>query len=126
MVNNSASEISQGATTSHNSENRNGLLQRMWKARTSYIMVGVFFVPFLIFSVFPILASAYISLTDYSGSPTQETNFLGIENFRELLAIEIILLCPGVFDEDTGEVLFSVWAQPGNRSRSRGRNCRWQ
>ena len=91
-----------GTSTRHN---RNNLLDNIWKARISYLMLSVFFVPFLIFSVYPILASAYISLTDYSGSPNQEVSFLGLQNFSELLSLELITV-PRRVDEDTGEVLF--------------------
>lgn len=82
------------------------LLRRIWKSRMSYIMLLAFFVPFIIFSLYPIASSAYLSMTDYTGSPNKETNFLGIDNFRELLSFEIKTL-PRMVDEDTGDLMFN-------------------
>ncbi|MEP7291193.1 MAG: sugar ABC transporter permease [Chloroflexota bacterium] len=81
------------------------LWQRLWKSRTSYLMLLVFFVPFTIFSIYPIINSAYLSMTDYSGSPNKPLEFLGTANFGDLLRLEVITL-PRSIDEETGEVLF--------------------
>jgi multiple sugar transport system permease protein len=68
-------------------------------------MLTFFFVPFFIFGIYPITQSAYFSLTDYSGSPTAPVNFLGLENFLELLRIEIVEL-PRLVDEDSSERIY--------------------
>ena len=82
-----------------------GLLHDMWRARISYFMLLFFFVPFFVFGIYPIANSAYFSVTDYTGSPTEPVNFLGLENFRELLSIEIVDL-PRLVDEATGELIY--------------------
>ena len=82
-----------------------GLLHDIWRSRISYFMLTFFFVPFFIFDIYPIANSAYFSLTDYSGSPTEPVNFLGPQNFLELLSIEIVEL-PRLIDEDSGELIY--------------------
>ncbi len=82
-----------------------GLLHDMWKARISYFMLLFFFVPFFVFGIYPIANSAYFSVTDYTGSPTEPVNFLGLENFRELLSFEIVDL-PRLVDAATGELIY--------------------
>lgn len=80
------------------------LLQRIWKARISYLMLLVFFVPFIIFGLYPVARSAALSTTDYSGSPTKEINNLGAQNFQELLSLTVTTL-PRLTDETTGEIM---------------------
>ncbi len=82
-----------------------GILHDIWRARISYFMLTFFFVPFFIFGIYPIANSAYFSLTDYSGSPTEPVNFLGPQNFLELLSIEIVEL-PRQVDKDSGELIY--------------------
>lgn len=84
---------------------RKPLWRRMWKSRLSYIMLLPFFIPFIIFAVIPMVSSIVLSLTDYSGVRTQEINFIGLDNFTDLLSIEIKHL-PRMVDENTGESLF--------------------
>lgn len=80
------------------------LFQRIWKARVSYLMLMVFFVPFVIFGLYPVASSAVLSTTDYSGSPTKAVNNLGAQNFQELLSLQLITL-PRLTDETTGEIM---------------------
>jgi|GEM_PF-5597888 len=51
------------------------LAYEMWRARVSYALLSIFFIPFLIFVVYPIFSSGYLSLTNYTGSPNAETEF---------------------------------------------------
>jgi multiple sugar transport system permease protein len=83
----------------------NSLLRRLWRARVSYAMLLVFFIPFIIFQVYQIARSAYLSLTDYSGSPNKPINYIGLENFKDLMSIQLVVL-PRLTDTKTGEVMF--------------------
>lgn len=86
-------------------DKRRNLLYDIWRSRTSYLMLLVFMLPFIVFRVYPIISSAYLSLTDYSGSPNATTEFLGLENFENLLSIQIKEQ-PRRIDEATGELMF--------------------
>ncbi len=68
-------------------------------------MLLLFLVPFAIFQLYPIASSAYLSLTDYSGSPNKPLNYVGTENFKDLMSIQIVTL-PRLFDEGSGEEMF--------------------
>lgn len=76
-----------------------------WKARTSYLMLALFMIPFTVFAIYPIARSAYLSLTNYTGTPNVKTEFLGTQNYRDLLSLQIKSL-PRRIDEETGEFLF--------------------
>jgi len=80
-------------------------MHRLWKARTSYVMLLAFFIPFVVFTILPLVASAYLSMTDYSGARTQEITFIGLDNFQELLGFEIAYAERRV-DEETGELMY--------------------
>lgn len=95
----------QSPTQTFNPLQERPLWQRMWRARVSYIMLLAFFIPFIIFHLYPIASSAYLSLTDYTGSPTAEIEFLALENFQELISFEIRSL-PRLLDEDSGEIMY--------------------
>ena len=47
----------------------------------------------------------YLSLTDYNGSPTQPTNYVGTDNFAELMSIQLLTL-PRLTDTESGEEMF--------------------
>jgi len=81
------------------------LIQRIWEARISYFMLLAFFIPFIMFIILPMVASAYLAMTDYSGARTQEIEFVGLENFRELLSFELEQVDRRV-DAETGEIMF--------------------
>ncbi len=78
---------------------------RIWRARVSYLMLLLFFVPFAIFQLYPLASSAYLSLTDYTGSPTKPTNYVGTLNFQELMSIQLVTL-PRLTDDASGEEVF--------------------
>ncbi len=80
-------------------------LRRIWNTRESYLILLIFFIPFIVFRLYPIVSSAYLSLTNYSGSPNAKVEFLGLENYKKLLSLQIKEL-PRRFDEDTGEEMF--------------------
>jgi multiple sugar transport system permease protein len=79
------------------------LLQAIVKHRVSYFLLLPFLIPFLIFVVYPIGASAYLSLTEFKG--TTAPSFIAFENFRELLSIEFKML-PQAIDKASGEAMF--------------------
>lgn len=80
------------------------LFHQIWKRRTSYFLLAPFLVLFLIFVVFPIGASAYLSLTEFKG--TKPPVYKGFdENFGALLALDLKELTLAV-DKTTGEQLY--------------------
>lgn len=54
---------------------------RRWA--TSYLMLAPFLILFVGFTLLPIAQSLYLSMTDYNG--IRDPNFVGLENFRDLL-----------------------------------------
>lgn len=105
MATQSAVGESSQASLSRRKDSQKPIWLRLWRARTSYFLLLIFFVPFTVFQLYPIVRSAYLSMTDYTGSPTQKTNFLGLDNFKELLSVEIKTL-PRLVNEDTGEFMY--------------------
>lgn len=85
--------------------NRGGLGRQLWRSRTSYFLLLAFFIPFVIFQLIPIGISAVLSFTDYSGSPVNPPQFIGAQNFQQLLSLEIQTI-PRQLDEATGEQMF--------------------
>lgn len=81
------------------------LTERIWEARLSYAMLLPFFIPFIIFGVIPMVASLYLAFTDYAGSRNRPFDFVGLENFTELVSLEI-KHTPRMIDDETGAVLF--------------------
>ena len=77
----------------------------MWRARISYLMLLPFLIPFVVFIIIPAVNSAYLSLTEYSGSPTAPPEYVGTANFIDLLSLEIVEQ-PLLIDEETGEAMF--------------------
>jgi multiple sugar transport system permease protein len=75
-----------------------GFWAQVVKHRISYILI-----PFLVFVVFPILASAVLSMTEYKG--TTPPQFTGLGNFRQLLSLDVETL-PQAVDKASGELLF--------------------
>lgn len=62
------------------------LLFQFWKARTSYLLLLPFLIPFIVFVIIPIGSSAYLSLTEFTG--TKAPNYIGFKNFQDLLGLE--------------------------------------
>lgn len=81
------------------------LPRRIWRARLSYLMLLPFLIPFIVFIIIPAVNSAYLSLTEYSGSPTTPPEYVGTANFIDLLSLEIVEQ-PRLYDEETGEPMF--------------------
>ena len=62
---------------------KNGLLQRIWKNRIIYLFISPFFILFLIFGLFPILWSFYLTFHEWNGlSPMTP---IGFGNYTALL-----------------------------------------
>lgn len=83
---------------------RRSIFEQMWRARTSYLMLAPFLVPFLIFVVIPVISSAYLSLTEFAGAQ-KPPNFIGFQNYANLLSIHVMEY-PRLLDETTGEEVF--------------------
>jgi multiple sugar transport system permease protein len=84
---------------------RKGFLWQVWKGRTSYLMLLPFLIPFIVFVVIPIGGSAYLSMTKYRAIAQNPPEYIGFDNYRELLSVEIKEY-PWLYDEDTGEAMF--------------------
>ena len=59
---------------------RSSLAQRLWHGRWGLLFVAPFFLLFVVFSVFPIGFSSWLSFQDWNGVPGREV-FVGFENF---------------------------------------------
>lgn len=81
----------------------NAILFKFWKARTSYLLLLPFLIPFLVFVIFPIGASAYLSLTDFIG--TKAPVYIGFKNFQDLLGLELKPLAQQV-DAATNQLMY--------------------
>jgi lactose/L-arabinose transport system permease protein len=64
--------------------NKQGLGQRMWKYRFAYLFISPFIIGFLIFDVFPLLFSVYLSFQEWSGFGEME--FKGWANYRRVFS----------------------------------------
>jgi lactose/L-arabinose transport system permease protein len=56
--------------------------ERWWSKLAPYFFISPFYILFLVFSAFPILFSAYISLTNWEG--VRPYQFVGLDNYRVL------------------------------------------
>jgi len=84
---------------------RKPLLQQIWLARKSYLLILPFFILFFVFVMLPVGMSGYLSLHDYRGTPTKPPESVGFDNFVELLSLTIVQQ-PRATDEETGEYLY--------------------
>jgi ABC-type sugar transport system permease subunit len=66
---------------------RHGLLGRMWSSRTAYLFIAPFYILFVIFGLFPILFSFYLSFVTWSGF--DQLRFVGLGNFRTLFGDDL-------------------------------------
>lgn len=62
---------------------KDGLLHRIWKARTIYLFISPFYILFLIFGLYPIVWSFYLTFHDWNG--LSEMRWIGLDNYRALL-----------------------------------------
>lgn len=65
-------------------EKAKGLRQRMWDARWCYIFMTPALIMTALFTLYPIVASWYFSLLNWSGF-TSASTFIGLENYREVI-----------------------------------------
>jgi lactose/L-arabinose transport system permease protein len=76
-------------TTAINPSHGSGLerlrqkLREIWKMRWPYLFISPFYILFLIFGVYPILFSLYLSFTEWKG--LGPIKFIGLKNFELLL-----------------------------------------
>ena len=73
-------------TTAINPSHSSGLRQKLreiWKLRWPYLFISPFYILFLIFGVYPILFSLYLSFTEWKG--LGPIKFVGLKNFELLL-----------------------------------------
>lgn len=64
------------------------LAQRMREHKTFYVMVSPFFVLFLVFGLFPILAAAWLGFTDWDG--LNRARWVGLDNYVRLLTDPVL------------------------------------
>jgi lactose/L-arabinose transport system permease protein len=69
------------------------LLKRIWQYRNAYLFIAPFYIGFLIFGLFPLLFSAYISFHKWSGFDTMQ--FRGLANYSHALQDDRFLLSMG-------------------------------
>lgn len=62
---------------------KNGLLHRIWKNRIIYLFISPFYILFLIFGLFPILWSFYLTFYEWDG--LSEMKPIGLDNYSALL-----------------------------------------
>jgi len=62
---------------------KNGLLHRIWKSRVIYLFISPFYILFLVFGLFPIVWSFYLTFHDWNG--LSEMRWIGLGNYRALL-----------------------------------------
>jgi multiple sugar transport system permease protein len=63
---------------------RRGSVSRRQDTRAAFFFISPWIVGFLIFTAWPVIYSAYLSLTDYD--VINDPNFVGLDNYRELFA----------------------------------------
>ncbi|MBC8171181.1 MAG: sugar ABC transporter permease [Anaerolineae bacterium] len=85
--------------------NKKSILFRMWQARISYFMLLPFLIPFIVFTVLPLGQSAVVSFYDYSAVKTDTAEYVGTDNYMELLSLELREL-PSLVDETTGQPVY--------------------
>lgn len=85
---------------------------RAWRSRVSYIMLLPMFIPFFVFIIVPVFQSANVSFKDYSAVSTDESKYIGFDNYTELLSLQIREQTP-LYDEESGERMY----QCGRRKR---------
>ncbi len=59
------------------------LWREIFRARWAYLFVAPFFVFFAVFSLYPVLFSLYLSLTEWKG--LGPITFIGLDNYQRLL-----------------------------------------
>ncbi|MBI5959732.1 MAG: sugar ABC transporter permease [Chloroflexi bacterium] len=82
-----------------------GFLFTLWKKRISYAMLMPFLAVFTVFGLYPIAWSARLSLTEYRGIKDKPPQYVGIDNFKNILSLSFKELPPEL-DEATGEQIF--------------------
>lgn len=87
-----------------------GFLFTLWKKRISYAMLLPFLTIFTVFGLYPIAWSARLSLTEYQGIRTKPPQYIGLDNFKNILSLKIKELPPEK-DETTGERIYKCDGQ---------------
>ena len=61
------------------------------EAQTGLLFIGPWIVGFLLFSALPMLASLYLSLTDFDPIRPTQTRFIGLANYERMLSDPVLL-----------------------------------
>ncbi|MBZ2196399.1 carbohydrate ABC transporter permease [Occultella gossypii] len=69
--------------------NRHGLLARMRRGSTPYLLLAPTMVLLLVFLLYPLLSIGYFSLQQYNVSQPWDNGFIGLDNFRAMLADDL-------------------------------------
>lgn len=80
-------------------------LYTVWKNRVSYLMLLPFLTLFVVFGLYPMAWSARLAMTEYAGIKDNPPQYVGLDNFREILGIKIREL-PHRVDDETGELMY--------------------
>lgn len=68
---------------------RQGLLSRIWQYRNAYLFVAPFYINFLVFGLFPMVYSFYLSFHKWTGFGPM--SFIGVDNYTGVLRDERFL-----------------------------------
>jgi multiple sugar transport system permease protein len=67
------------------SRRRRGAAWSGYEARTGLLFISPWIVGFVLFSALPMIASAYLSLTDFDPRAPDELRFIGLDNYVQML-----------------------------------------
>ena len=67
-------------------QQRDSFMSRLWRYRHFYLFVSPFFILFIIFGLYPLLFSLFLSFHKWDGM--SDSVFIGLENFRSLFVDE--------------------------------------
>src|SRR5260221_12222215 len=79
----SATLITAQPNTQAVKRSRLSLWREIFQARWAYLFIAPFFVFFILFSLYPVLFSLYLSLTEWKG--LGPIKFIGLDNYQRLL-----------------------------------------
>lgn len=71
--------------------------------RLAFLLLLPTFIILVAIAFYPLGSVFYYSLTDRVFASSQETNFVGLDNYRQLLSMKIVEL-PQLIDEETGQL----------------------
>ena len=70
---------------------KDSLGSRIWKMRTVYLFISPFFMLFIVFQLFPLIWSFYLSFFEWNGLKPMQ--FVGLSQYKSLLVDKMFLEC---------------------------------